>query len=69
VLEYDAQVDNDGQETRIDKQTTRGHIGVFNLNGTDRGGENFGPLRNGWSAEFATRTPPLRFSGGKDWGN
>lgn len=67
-LEYDAQVDNEGQGNNNANRQQRGTIGGFNLN-WDGSWEVKALVGDfGWSAEFAIPLRTLRFQSGKDWG-
>ncbi len=67
-VEYDAQVDNEGQFNFNANLQQGGAVGGFNLNwdGSWEVKTEVGPY--GWSAEFAIPLRTLRFQGGKDWG-
>ncbi len=67
-VEYDAQVDNEGQGNRNTNRQQGGTIGGFNLNwdGSWEVQTQVGDF--GWSAEFAIPLRTLRFQAGKDWG-
>lgn len=67
-VEYDAQVDNEGQgNTNVNRQQG-GTIGGFNLN-WDASWEVRTQVGDfGWSAEFAIPLRTLRFQPDKDWG-
>ncbi|MFK5972014.1 MAG: DUF5916 domain-containing protein [Flavobacteriaceae bacterium] len=67
-VEYDAQVDNEGQFNFNANLQQGGAVGGFNLNwdGSWKVKTEVGPY--GWSAEFAIPLRTLRFQGGKDWG-
>ncbi|MGI9550124.1 MAG: DUF5916 domain-containing protein, partial [Aurantibacter sp.] len=67
-VEYDAQVDNEGQGNRNVNRQQTGTIGGFNLN-WDASFEVRTEVGDyGWSAEFAIPVRTLRFQAGKDWG-
>ncbi len=69
-VEYDAQVDNEGQGNRSVNRQQAGTIGGFNLN-WDASWEVKAKVGDyGWSAEFAIPLRTLRFTTGKDqiWG-
>lgn len=67
-IEYDAQVDNEGQGNFNANRQQGGTIGGFNLNwdGSWEVQTQVGDF--GWSAEFAIPLRTLRFQTGKDWG-
>ena len=67
-VEYDAQVDNEGQGNNNANRQQGGTIGGFNLNwdGAWEVKTKVGDF--GWSAEFAIPLRTLRFQAGKDWG-
>ncbi len=67
-VEYDAQVDNEGQGNNNANRQQGGTIGGFNLNwdGSWQVQAQVGDY--GWSAEFAIPLRTLRFQSGKDWG-
>jgi len=67
-VEYDAQVDNEGQGNFNQNRQQGGTIGGFNLNwdGAWEVKTKVGDF--GWSAEFAIPLRTLRFQSGKDWG-
>lgn len=67
-VEYDAQVDNEGQGNFNANRQQGGTIGGFNLNwdGAWEVKTKVGDF--GWSAEFAIPLRTLRFQSGKDWG-
>ena len=67
-VEYDAQVDNEGQGNSNANRQQGGTIGGFNLNwdGSWEVKTQVGDF--GWSAEFAIPLRTLRFQSGKDWG-
>ena len=67
-VEYDAQVDNEGQGNNNVNRQQGGTIGGFNLNwdGAWEVKTKVGDF--GWSAEFAIPLRTLRFQSGKDWG-
>ena len=67
-VEYDAQVDNEGQGNFNQNRQQGGTIGGFNLNwdGAWEVQTKVGDF--GWSAEFAIPLRTLRFQSGKDWG-
>ena len=67
-VEYDAQVDNEGQGNFNVNRQQGGTIGGFNLN-WDAAFEVKTEVGDyGWSAEFAIPVRTLRFQAGKDWG-
>jgi hypothetical protein len=67
-VEYDAQVDNEGQGNNNVNRQQGGTIGGFNLN-WDASWEVKSLVGDfGWSAEFAIPIRTLRFQPGKDWG-
>lgn len=67
-VEYDAQVDNEGQGNFNVNRQQGGTIGGFNLN-WDGSWEVEAQVGDyGWSAEFAIPLRTLRFQAGKDWG-
>ena len=67
-VEYDAQVDNEGQGNFNANRQQGGTIGGFNLN-WDASWEVRSQVGDfGWSAEFAIPLRTLRFQSGKDWG-
>ena len=67
-VQYDAQVDNEGQGNFNPNRQQAGTIGGFNLN-WDASWEVFTEVGDyGWSAEFAIPVRTLRFQSGKDWG-
>lgn len=67
-VEYDAQVDNEGQGNFNANRQQGGTIGGFNINwdGSWEVKTKVGDF--GWSAEFAIPLRTLRFQAGKDWG-
>ncbi|MTB52749.1 carbohydrate binding family 9 domain-containing protein [Lewinella sp. W8] len=67
-IEYDAQVDNEGQGNFNANRQQGGTIGGFNLNwdGAWEVKTQVGDF--GWSAEFAIPLSTIRFQTGKDWG-
>ena len=67
-VEYDAQVDNEGQGNFNANRQQGGTIGGFNINwdGSWEVQTKVGDF--GWSAEFAIPLRTLRFQAGKDWG-
>ncbi|MGB5554966.1 MAG: DUF5916 domain-containing protein, partial [Flavobacteriaceae bacterium] len=68
AVEYDAQVDNEGQGNFNANRQQGGTIGGFNLN-WDASFEVRTQVGDfGWSAEFAIPVRTLRFQAGKDWG-
>jgi len=68
AVEYDAQVDNEGQGNFNANRQQGGTIGGFNLN-WDASFEVKTQVGDfGWSAEFAIPVRTLRFQAGKDWG-
>ncbi len=69
-IEYDAQVDNEGQGNFTGNRMQSGTVGGFNLN-WDASWEVRSKVGEfGWSAEFAIPLRTLRFASGKDqvWG-
>lgn len=67
-VEYDAQVDNEGQGNNNINRQQGGTIGGFNLN-WDASWEVQTQVSDfGWSAEFAIPLRTLRFQSGRDWG-
>ena len=67
-VEYDAQVDNEGQGNFNANRQQGGTIGGFNLN-WDAAYEVKAKVGDfGWSAEFAIPLRTIRFQAGKDWG-
>ena len=67
-VQYDAQVDNEGQGNFNPNRQQAGTIGGFNLN-WDASWEVYTEVGSyGWSAEFAIPVRTLRFQSGKDWG-
>ncbi|MGB5368792.1 MAG: DUF5916 domain-containing protein [Flavobacteriaceae bacterium] len=67
-VEYDGQVDNEGQGNFNVNRQQGGTIGGFNLN-WDGSWEVRTEVKDyGWSAEFAIPLRTLRFQSGKDWG-
>ncbi len=67
-VEYDAQVDNEGQGNFNANRQQGGTIGGFNLN-WDAAFEVKSKVGDfGWSAEFAIPLRTIRFQAGKDWG-
>ena len=67
-VEYDAQVDNEGQGNFNANRQQGGTIGGFNLN-WDAAFEVKAKVGDfGWSAEFAIPLRTIRFQAGKDWG-
>jgi len=69
-IEYDAQVDNEGQGNNTNNRMQSGTVGGFNLN-WDASWEVKSMVGDfGWSAEFAIPLRTLRFASGKDqvWG-
>ncbi|MFH6601951.1 DUF5916 domain-containing protein [Maribacter algicola] len=67
-VEYDGQVDNEGQGNFNANRQQGGTIGGFNLN-WDASFEVRTQVGDfGWSAEFAIPVRTLRFQAGKDWG-
>lgn len=67
-VEYDAQVDNEGQGNRNANRQQTGTIGGFNLNWDGSWEVRTEVGDYGWSAEFAIPLRTLRFQSGKDWG-
>lgn len=67
-VEYDAQVDNEGQGNNNANRQQGGTIGGFNLN-WDAAFEVKAKVGDfGWSAEFAIPLRTIRFQAGRDWG-
>ena len=69
-IEYDGQVDNEGQGTQSVNRQQPGVIGGFNLNWDASWTVRAKVGDFGWSAEFAIPLKTLRFASGKDqtWG-
>ena len=67
-VEYDAQVDNEGQGNQNTNRQQGGTIGGFNLNWDGSWKVRTSVHDEGWSAEFAIPLRPIRFQPGKDWG-
>ncbi|MBT8182388.1 MAG: carbohydrate binding family 9 domain-containing protein [Eudoraea sp.] len=67
-IEYDAQVDNEGQGNRNVNRQQSGTIGGFNLNWDASFTVKAQVKEYGWSAEFAIPLRTIRFQAGKDWG-
>jgi len=67
-VEYDAQVDNEGQGNNNANRQQGGTIGGFNLNWDGSWEVQTEVGDYGWSAEFAIPLRTLRFQSGKDWG-
>ncbi len=67
-VEYDAQVDNEGQGNNNVNRQQGGTIGGFNLNWDASWEVRTQVGQYGWSAEFAIPIRTLRFQPGKDWG-
>ena len=67
-VEYDAQVDNEGQGNFNANRKQGGTIGGFNLNWEASWEVQTQVGDFGWSAEFAIPLRTLRFQAGKDWG-
>lgn len=67
-VEYDAQVDNEGQGNNNVNRQQGGVIGGFNLNWDASWVVETEVGDYGWSAEFAIPARTLRFQAGKDWG-
>ncbi len=67
-VEYDAQVDNEGQGNNNVNRQQGGTIGGFNLNWDGSWEVKASVGDYGWSAEFAIPLRTLRFQSGKDWG-
>ena len=67
-VEYDAQVDNEGQGNFNANRQQGGTIGGFNLNWDASWEVQTQVGEFGWSAEFAIPLRTLRFQAGKDWG-
>ncbi len=67
-VEYDAQVDNEGQGNSNANRQQGGTIGGFNLNWDASWEVQTKVGTFGWSAEFAIPLRTLRFQSGKDWG-
>ncbi len=69
-IEYDGQVDNEGQGNRSANRQQRGIIGGFNLNWDASWTVKTSVDTHGWSAEFAIPFSTLRYRSGRDqvWG-
>lgn len=67
-VEYDAQVDNEGQGNNNVNRQQGGTIGGFNLNWDASWVVRTEVGDYGWSAEFAIPIRTLRFQPGRDWG-
>jgi hypothetical protein len=67
-VEYDAQVDNEGQGNNNVNRQQGGTIGGFNLNWDGSWEVKTQVGEFGWSAEFAIPLNTIRFQAGKDWG-
>ncbi|WP_149275241.1 carbohydrate binding family 9 domain-containing protein [Pareuzebyella sediminis] len=67
-VEYDAQVDNEGQGNQNANRQQGGTIGGFNLNWDGSWEVRSEVGEYGWSAEFAIPLRTLRFQSGRDWG-
>ncbi|MFM8348730.1 MAG: DUF5916 domain-containing protein [Bacteroidota bacterium] len=69
-IEYDGQVDNEGQGNFSNNRLQSGTIGGFNLNWDASFTVKSKVTDYGWSAEFAIPLRTLRFASGKDqvWG-
>jgi hypothetical protein len=69
-IEYDGQVDNEGQGNFSNNRLQSGTIGGFNLNWDAPWTVKSKVTDYGWSAEFAIPLRTLRFASGKDqvWG-
>ncbi len=67
-VEYDAQVDNEGQGNFNANRQQGGTIGGFNLNWDASWVVQTQVGEFGWSAEFAIPLRTIRFQSGKDWG-
>ncbi len=67
-VEYDAQVDNEGQGNQNTNRQQGGTIGGFNLNWDGSWKVRTSVHDEGWSAEFAIPLRTIRFQPGKDWG-
>lgn len=67
-VEYDAQVDNEGQGNFNANRQQGGTIGGFNINWDGSWEVQTKVGEFGWSAEFAIPLRTLRFQAGKDWG-
>ena len=67
-VEYDAQVDNEGQGNNNVNRQQGGTIGGFNLNWDGSWVVQAIVGDFGWSAEFAIPLRTLRFQAGRDWG-
>lgn len=65
-IEYDAQVDNEGQGNRNVNRQQSGTIGGFNLNWDASYTVKAQVKEYGWSAEFAIPLRTIRFQAGKD---
>lgn len=67
-VEYDGQVDNEGQGNFNANRQQGGTIGGFNLNWDASFVVKTQVKDYGWSAEFAIPLRTIRFQAGKDWG-
>lgn len=67
-IEYDAQVDNEGQGNFNANRQQGGTIGGFNINWDGSWEVQTKVDTYGWSAEFAIPLRTIRFQAGKDWG-
>ncbi|WP_188371074.1 carbohydrate binding family 9 domain-containing protein [Muriicola marianensis] len=67
-VEYDAQVDNEGQGNFNVNRQQGGTIGGFNLNWDASWVVRTQVGDFGWSAEFSIPLRTIRFQSGKDWG-
>ena len=69
-MQYDAQIDNEGEGNRSASRQQSGVIGGTNLNWDVAWVVSTKILENGWSAEFAIPLKSIRFSSGinKTWG-
>ncbi|MDX1767873.1 MAG: DUF5916 domain-containing protein [Arenibacter troitsensis] len=67
-VEYDAQVDNEGQGNQNTNRQQGGTIGGFNLNWDGSWKVRTSVHDEGWSAEFAIPLRTIRFQPGKAWG-
>lgn len=67
-VEYDGQVDNEGQGNFNANRQQGGTIGGFNLNWDGSWIVKTSVGDYGWSAEFAIPLRTIRFQAGRDWG-
>ncbi|MCB0637473.1 MAG: carbohydrate binding family 9 domain-containing protein, partial [Lewinella sp.] len=67
-VEYDAQVDNEGQGNFNANRQQGGTIGGFNINWDGSWVVKTQVGEYGWSAEFEIPLSTIRFQPGKDWG-